>query len=115
MALSCLCDLMEYEIDHRTGILWESACDSGIVPILSDLLTRGAGLTIQSEIVLPLCAYLVYITPHGQEGRWADTLPRVVASLLSAQTPLVPGLAATVLSTMYESHPQLREEFHTWG
>jgi hypothetical protein len=112
-ALSCLVHIMEYEIDHPTGILWESAYDSGIVPALCDLIRPDAGLAI--PYVLALCTYLVYITPPGHEKRWGDTLPRAVARLLTTRSTVAPALTIDVLTTMCDSNRHLLEDSHTWG
>jgi hypothetical protein len=81
MALRCLCQLLQYDNDHPMG-MWESAHDSGVVPVISDLLTISAGPTFNN--VRTLCTCLVLVTPLGQEGRWAGKLPQVVQRLLTA-------------------------------
>jgi hypothetical protein len=112
MALRCLCQLLQGDNDHRMG-MWQSAHDSGIVPVISDLLTICAGPNF--NIVRTLCTCFVLVTPHEQEGRWAGKLPQAVERLLTATAGEARARATNTVISMCILDRRLFVDSSTWG
>jgi hypothetical protein len=113
MALTCLCQLMQYNNDHSSIGMWELAYDSGIIPVISELLTISAEPTLNN--VRTLCTCLVLITPHRQAHRWSGKLPEAIAKLLAANPGDARACAADALISMCISDRDSLMDSSTWG
>jgi hypothetical protein len=111
LALACLEELVKHGIT-KGGRLWTDAAVAGIFPVLTKLLRVKHEPTIIQALVLS--AFLILPVPPGQVGSRAEGVPRAIAGLLTAESP-VAGRAAAMLSYIISTHPKLVRDWPTWG
>ncbi len=114
-AMTCLSKVMHSEVDHPTG-LWKAAFDSGLVPILCNMLRLDDESMVDRSLTLSAC--LLRITPPGRNGleaRWAKELLRTIMELVVAKAEAAPPAAVQTLVSTALIHKDMLKDIHTWG
>jgi hypothetical protein len=112
-ALKCIEQLMLADKEDFR-VVWESALDMGIVPVLIDLLSLGHGPT--SVRSLRISGLLLLVPPpEAKAVEWRQGLVRAVARLLTANPPVALKNAAKLLYLTASTCPELIGDWRTWG